>query len=215
MSVRTLNGLSQFLKDYPGMSIAPCSDTGLILRGKFSFIANAPDTEELEDNFKLEITVLEPFPQTLPLVKELDSKIPRNGDFHVNPDGSLCLGSPLRLLKKVHEAPSLTGFAERCLVPYLYAVSYKLKHGGDFIFGELAHGNAGIVQDYSIMLDLQEKQQIVQATQLLGIKKRLANKKPCPCGCGKRLGVCPFRYKLIEFRKMAPASWFRAHALNN
>jgi hypothetical protein len=215
MGVLALNSLSQFLRDYPGMSTAPCSDAGVCLRGKFRFKASESGGEEIDDSYKLEIVVSDKFPQALPKVKETDGKIPRNGNFHVNRDGTLCLGSPLRLLRKVHSSPSLTGFADKCLVPYLYAVSYKLMHGGDFVFGELAHGDQGIVDDYSVLLGLKERQQVTQAIHLLGLKKRLANKKPCPCGCGKRLGACPFHHKLNEFRKMAPVSWFKAHALND
>jgi len=210
-----LNSLSQFLDDYPGMSTAPCLDAGVCLRGKFRFKANVPGSDEIEDSYKLEIAVPDKFPRTLPKVKETGGKIPRDGNFHVNPDGTLCLGSPLRLLKKVHGVPSLSGFADKCLVPYLYAVSYKLIHGGDFVFGELGHGDQGIVDDYSVMLGLKERHQITQAIQLLGVKKRIANKRPCPCGCGKRLGACPFHHKLNEFRKMAPVAWFKAHALND
>jgi len=210
-----LNSLSQFLDDYPGMSTAPCPDAGICLRGKFRFKANVSSSDEIEDSFKLEIIVPDKFPQALPKVKETGGKIPRDGSFHVNPDGTLCLGSPLRLLKKVHGAPSLSGFADKCLVPYLYAVSYKLIHGGDFIFGELGHGVQGIVDDYSVILGLKERHQITQAIQLLGVQKRIANKRLCPCGCGKRLGACPFHHKLNEFRKMAPVSWFKAHALND
>ena len=148
-------------------------------------------------------------------MREICGKIPRNGKFHVNPDGTLCLGSPLRLLWKINSAPSLTGFIDTCLVPYLYAVSYKLKHGGDFVFGELDHGVQGIVEDYSVILGLKEREQIKRAIQLLGMKKRIANKKPCPCGCGKRLGICPFHKKLNEFRQKIPVAWFKAHAFNS
>jgi hypothetical protein len=213
--VTALNSLSQFLRDYPGMSTAPCSDAGVCLRGKFRFEANVSGSYELVDSYKLEIIVPDKFPHALPKVKEIDGKIPRDGNFHVNHDGTLCLGSPLRLLKKIYDAPNLTGFADKCLVPYLYAVSYKLMHGGDFVFGELAHGDQGIADDYSAMLGLKERHQITPAIQLLGIKKRLANKRLCPCGCGKRLGVCPFHHKLNAFRTMAPVSWFKAHALND
>lgn len=210
-----MNNLSQFLSDYPGMSTAPCSDAGVCLRGKFRFKANTPGCDEIDDSYRLEIFIPDKFPRALPTVKENGGKIPRDGNFHVNPDGTLCLGSPLRLLNKVHRVPSLSNFADKCLVPYLYAVSYKLEHGGDFVFGELAHGYQGIVDDYSVLLGLKERHQITRAIQLLGIKKRLANKRPCPCECGKKLGACPFHHKLNEFRKMAPVSWFKAHALND
>lgn len=210
-----MHDLSQFLYDYPGMSTAPCLDAGVCLRGKFRFKAYVSDSEEINDSYRLEIVIPNKFPQAIPKVKEVDGKIPRDGNFHVNPDGTLCLGSPLKLLKKVRSSPSLNGFVDTCLVPYLYAVSYKLAHGGDFVFGELPHGNQGIVDDYIVMLGLKERHQITWAIQLLGLKKRVANKRPCPCGCGKRLGVCPFHHKLNEFRKMAPPSWFKAHALEN
>ncbi|MGI6657147.1 MAG: hypothetical protein ACOX5Z_10060 [Desulfobulbus sp.] len=213
MRVLISNSLGQFLSDYPGMSTVPYSDAGVCLRGKFRFKANASGNDEIDDSYELEIVVPEKFPQALPEVKEIGGKIPRDGNFHVNQDGTLCLGSPLRLLSKVHRFPTLTGFADKCLIPYLYAVSYKLRHGGNFVFGELAHGEQGIVDDYSLMVGLKERHQVTEAIQLLGIKKRIANKRPCPCGCGKRLGACPFRHKLNEFRKMAPVSWFKAHAL--
>jgi len=215
MGVLALNSLRQFLRDYPGMSTAPCSDAGVCLRGKFRFKANVSGNDEIDDAYKLEIVVPDKFPQALPDVKETGGKVPRDGNFHVNQDGTLCLGSPLRLLRKIHSAPNLTGFVDKCLLPYLYAVSHKLRHGGDFVFGELAHGDQGIVDDYSVMLGLKERSQVTQAIQLLGIKKRIANKRLCPCGCGKRLGACPFHHKLNEFRKMAPVSWFKAHALND
>jgi hypothetical protein len=204
MGVLALNSLSQFLHDYPGMSTAPCSDAGVCLRGKFRFKIRESGGDEIDDSYKLEIVVPDKFPRALPKVKETGGKIPRDGNFHVNPDGTLCLGTPLRLLRKVHSSPSLTGFADKCLVPYLNAISYKLMHGGDFVLGELAHGDQGIKDDYSVMLGLKERHQVTRAIQLLGIKKRIANKKPCPCGCRKRLGACPFHHKLNEFRKMAP-----------
>ncbi|WP_316348108.1 hypothetical protein [Desulfuromonas acetoxidans] len=214
MGVLALNSLSQFLSDYPGMSTAPYSDAGVCLRGKFRFKADVKGGNEVEDFYKLEIVIPHKYPLALPRVKEIGGKIPRDGNFHINPDGTLCLGSPLRLLKKIYSATDFNVFIDKCLVPYLYAVSYKLMHGGKFVFGELAHGDQGIVDDYSDMLGLQERHQIAQSLRLLGMKKRIANKKTCPCGCGKRLGACSFHHKLNAFRDMAPMSWFRAHAMD-
>jgi len=191
MGVLALNSLSQFLSDYPGMSTAPCSDAGVCLRGKFRFKASVSGSDEIDDSYKLEIVIPNKFPQALPKVQETGGKIPRDGNFHVNQDVTLCLGSPLRLLRKVHSTPSLTGFADKCLVPYLYAVSYKLMRGGDFVFDELAHGDQGIVDDYSVMLGLKERHQVTQAILLLGVKKRIANKRSCPCGCGEKTRGVP------------------------
>jgi len=213
MRAKLLNSLDQFLDDYPGMSTSPHSDSGVCLRGKFHFNADVSGHEKIEDSYTLEIIVPEKYPREIPKVRENGGKIPRDGNYHINQDGSLCLGSPLRLLKKNYSFPNLSGFAKNCLIPFLYAVSYKLRNGGDFILGELPHGDQGIVDDYSQMFGLTEVSQIAQAIQLLGVEKKIANKQPCPCGCGKRLGVCSFHHKLNEFRKMAPLPWFKTHAL--
>lgn len=207
-------GIRQFLKDYHGMSLGPSRGPAKVLRGAFAFSAAPKDGRKITDSFQIEITIPATFPRALPTVKETGGKIPRDGEYHVNPNNTLCLGSPLRILRKFSIMPSLVGFAENCLVPYLYAVSNKLQHGEDFSFGELAHGEKGIVEDYMEMFRLRTRLQVDNALLLLGKRRRVANKQPCPCECGRRLGRCPFRLKLNDFRELAPRSWFRTHQKN-
>lgn len=214
MAAEHRNKVDQFLKDYPGMAIRPSRDEGLILKGTFKFCATPPNRAEICDSYELEIFVPTSFPRAIPKVKELNRKIPRDGKHHVNADDTLCLGSPLRLLKKIAEHPNLQGFAEKCLVPFLYAVSNKLQNGGEFVFRELAHGEAGIVDDYMELLGLRKKVEVFQALSLLGMKRRIANKLPCPCSCGRRLGLCPFHNNLNQLRNSAPRSWFKSHHRN-
>jgi len=194
------------------MTIAPNIGRGINLQGEFKFKAVVSGQVEFEESFNLEIIVPEEFPKAIPEVREIGKKIPRIADFHVNDDGTLCLGSPLRILGVIYNYPNICDFASKCLVPYLYAVSFKIKYGGDFIFGDLAHGFKGVLADYSLLLGLKEHAQVKQALILLGLKKRIANKRNCPCGCGKKLGACTFHHKLNDLRKMAPISWFNAHA---
>lgn len=207
-----IHGLEEFLECYLGMSIVPYYGPDICLRGQFDFSASLPENETIQDTYELEITVFRKFPRTIPSIQEIGGKIPRNGDYHVNGDGTLCLGSPIRLLYMLNKNPTILGFVDGCLIPYLYAVSYKKRHGGDFILGELAHGDSGIIDDYLDLFRLKDRSSIIQAVKLLGMKKRIANKQLCPCGCGKRLGTCSFRFKLIEFRNMAPNKWFRTYA---
>ena len=162
----------------------------------------------------MEIIVPNAFPKVLPSVTETGGKIPRTGEYHVTQtDNTLCLGSPLSLLLKLSKNPRLDGFAENCLVPYLFAISRKLKIGGSFPFGELAHGKAGILSDYSQLFGLKDSKQVGYVLELLGMRKRRANKLPCPCGCRSRLGRCKFNLRLREFRGLASRSWFRKERL--
>lgn len=204
-------GIRQFLKDYPGMALAPSRDSSLVLKGVFSFTAMPKGSHSITDSYQIQIAIPDEFPRAIPAIKETIQKIPRDGNHHVNFDGSLCMGSPLRLLKKLFEKPNLVGFSENCLVPYLYGVSYKLQTGKVFPFGELPHGDKGILEDYMVLFGLKKGDQVNQTLILLGMKERIANKKFCPCGCGHRLGKCSFRQKLNHYRKLASKSWFRGH----
>lgn len=203
-------GLREFLKDYPDMSICPMTDSNLVVEGDFRFSGQTEGGPEIVDGYALRIEVPEEFPAEVPRVFETGGKIPRTGDYHVNPNGSLCLGSPLRLLWKLSKNPTLTGFAGDLLVPYLYGISHKLKFGGDLPLGELAHGSPGELADYANLFGLKTPEQAARAVEMLGMKKRRANKLPCPCGCRKRLGKCRFNFRLKEFRDLASRTWFRS-----
>jgi hypothetical protein len=207
----TVPGLVEFLHDYPGMGLLPITGPKILIEGEFQFCAAATDRVQIVDSYRLRVTVPDAFPADLPVVEELGSKIPRKGAFHVNRDGTLCLGSPLRLLLRLSNRPTLPGFASECLVPYLYAVSHKLQFGGALPFSELDHDRPGELRDYMDLFSLARPDQAEQVIRLLAMKKRRANKLPCPCDCGRRLGKCRFNRRIRRFRKLASRSWFRKH----
>lgn len=202
-------GLTQFLMDYPQMGVMPLMESGLTIRGEFAFTAERGGAPAVTETYDLHIEVPTGFPRDLPKVTETGGRIPRTGDYHVNGDGTLCLGSPLRLLMILSREPSLPGFAQSILVPYLYAVSLKLRSGGPMPFSELAHGSEGILQDYMSIFRLRKPTGVLRVLKALGMKKRRANKKLCPCDCGRRLGRCHFNTKVAAFRKLAGRPWFR------
>lgn len=208
-------GLNLFLGNYSGMSLRSCRGSETILVGKFTFSASLNE-HTITDTYKLRIVIPKTFPRGLPIVFDADNKIPRpaNGSFHVNQDGSLCLGSQIRLLNELSEAPDLLGFAQKCLIPYLYAISLKIEKGGNLVFGELAHGAPGAIKDYADLWRLTGKDQVLVCLQRLAEKKRIANKRPCPCGCCQRLGACGFNRLVRKFRKMAARKLYRVEKQN-
>lgn len=207
-------GLREFLSNHPEMLVAPArGKLSLLLEGTFQFSARPANGVEITDSYSLSIAVPPEFPHDIPLVRETGGRIPDDYKHHVNPGvQTLCLGSPIRLLRAISRCPSLVGFARSCLVPYLYAVSVKLRFGGAFVFGELAHGAEGVFEDYLQLFRLKTHGQVTEALRLLGTKRRLANKERCPCGCGRRLGQCKFHHTLNRYRGLATRSWFREHA---
>ncbi|MFH0908786.1 MAG: hypothetical protein V1929_08490 [bacterium] len=199
-----------FVDDYPDMRLWPQAEAGLGLKGIFAFQAQVNEMPQVTDAYEIEMIVPLGFPRDLPRVWETGGRIPVDGKHHRSYDGTLCLGAPLRSLVSLAKQPSLVGFAERCLVPYLYAMSRHLNEGIPFVFGELEHGSPGELADYAELLGLKTPEQAKKAINLLGMKERCANKHACPCGCGMRLGLCPFRFRLVELRALAPLHWFRS-----
>ena len=193
------------------MSISPARGDGIVLRGTFCCCGTPPSAKEICDCYELEITVFPSFPRKLPSVREVAGRIPRDVHHHTYCDGSLCLGSEIRLRLKLCNKPTLVGFAELCLVPYLCAMSRTLSGSERFPFGELAHGIRGIFDDYKSIFGLASDVQILAAIELLGMKRRIANKNPCPCGCGLRVGRCRLHLRLSKYRKIASRKWFKDH----
>ena len=102
----------------------------------------------------------------------------------------------------------VNGFLEYCLVPFLYAISLKRQYDIDFIFGELAHGDDGLVDEYSKVFNVDSEKKVKKVLKMLSLRKRVANKKSCPCECGNRLGKCTLRFRVNEYRKLAHRSWY-------
>ncbi len=119
-------GLDAFLDQHPFMSLVPQGKTeDTLLEGKLRFHWTHDDQYEVKGFYELKITIPAAYPTTLPLVEEIGGQIPRNGDFHINEDGSFCLGSTLRLQLALRESADFNVFSEKFLIPFLYAVSVK------------------------------------------------------------------------------------------
>lgn len=204
-----MNGIYSFLYDYPKMLLLPSNGGGICLKGIYEFQAVFEDKPTIHDEYSIHIEIPKDFPIHLPIVKEIGGKIPANFDNHINPDGSICLGSPINLMKKIYSNLTLNTFAKKCITPYLYAMSYKSKYGGDLIFGELSHGVMGLFEDYKEIFNVKSEEAVFRTLDILASKEREANKKICPCGCNRRSGKCNFRKSLVQFRSMASRKYYK------
>jgi len=203
-------GVDDLLDRYPGLAIVPGSSKELVLEGEITFCAAPRGGERICDTYLVRVAVPPSFPSNLPWAYELRGRVPQ--DFHVNPDNTLCLGSPLKLHLALYKDATLAGFLELCVVPFLYGVSYREKHG-EPPFGELDHGDAGLMKEYMEHFCVSDKLAVVQMLQLCSMKKRVANKRPCPCNSGKRLGRC-HHLALNFLRLRLGRSWFRREQIN-
>jgi hypothetical protein len=70
----------------------------------------------------------------------------------------------------------------------------------------------GELADYASLLGLKSSAQVRQFMRCLGQKRRVANKTPCPCNCGRRLGRCRLNERVLQLRRMASRRWFKERA---
>jgi hypothetical protein len=196
-------GLDELRESHPGLVVRPGS-AALRLVGEVSFSAQAAGTA-IQGCYDVEILVPRAFPRELPRVFERGGRIPPV--FHTNLDGTLCLGSKLRLLCDLAETPTLTGYADRCLIPYLFSHAYW-ERTGVLPWSDLAHGPGGLIQDYREMFKARDADAVVAILTTLAVRRRVANRLPCQCGAGRPLSACHGR-ELHPFRQRCSRKQFR------
>jgi hypothetical protein len=141
----------------------------------------------LSGAYRIKIVVPRAFPTSLPRAYAVQGSVPKS--YHTYSDGSLCLGAPLHIRSIVNRTPTLLGFVSGCVVPYLYRHKH-IQALGRAPWDELDHGAPGLLQYYERVLGTSDPRACVEFLRLGGLRKRVANKRPCPCASGVRLGMC-------------------------
>lgn len=200
-------GVSEALRRHPGLRLVP-GVAALALAGTIEFFVRAAGHEAIRDRYEIKIIVPSGFPADVPRVWSTDGRVPRS--FHRLEDESFCLGSPVRLRLLLGHTYTLADFIDRCIISYLYGVSHREQHGA-MPFGELEHGSQGLLQDYEQLLDVAGHEAVVSMLILISLPRRVANKQPCPCGRGRRLGRCHHE-TVNEMRRRLRQRWCRGEA---
>lgn len=96
------------------------------------------------------------YPQTIPIVFDVDEVIPRNIDYHANWNGELCLDHPINLYEFFSKDKKLLAFIENFVVPFYYGFHYREKYG-IYPFGEYSHGNKGTIEAIINYFDIRKE----------------------------------------------------------
>jgi len=164
--------------------------------GRLAFRAQLGDME-LHDSYEIEIQIPKDYPWCPPVTREVGERIPRDVNHHVYPDGSLCLGPPIEVLRSFRRKPTLLGYVKDVLVPSLFWHTYNERHP-DRAFGAYSHGAKGIAQ-YRAETDLATTYyeifgvrdiSIVRHFLKLACQETIKYAIPCPCRSAKPLGDC-------------------------
>lgn len=155
--------------------------------GVLPFEASCDGLETISESFDIELIIPNDFPETLPRVRETGGRI--EVDYkHRNPTGTLCLAIPIEQRRIFFEQPTLLGFVNRLVIPYLYGYCFFKKHGRH-PFDEAEHGHEGILRHYIETLCLRDDLAALGVICFL-LEHGYRGHHDCPCGSGLNVRTC-------------------------
>ena len=171
---------------YPNLELSK-NGSGYLLNGALNFTASVDRKESITANFDVKISIPHSYPEELPKVFPSGYSLDKRFE-HANPDGSFCLAVPLEERDIFDSEPTLLGFINNLVVPFLYGYSYFLKYG-EHPFGEREHGDKGILDFYLEMFANGDARTVITSLYQFATHGYRAHEK-CPCGSGKKVLKC-------------------------
>lgn len=183
--------LLELLKKMPSFTVDR-RDEYSILKG--SLILNHKGSVNFYKKFEMEIIIDNKYPNILPKVYELSNILSK--DYHINPDGSLCLGTDFDIRLKLYPEYKLIDYIEYFIYPFLYNSLYY-KNYKVSPYGERSHGEEGIIESYIDFFKIEKTRakDLFSNLNKRKFKRKLIykdklNKYLCPCGSGKKIYQC-------------------------
>lgn len=137
----------------------------------------------LIDNYSIKIVIPDDYPDSVPKVYELEGKIPRTPDRHINSDGSCCLFAPPERWEQWPLGAGIDVLLNGAVKSYFFSQTY-FDLEKVWPFGEWLHDIAGIIQFYLVRLNLRTIQDIKRLMIVID-KKNVPKNWNCPCGSKK------------------------------
>ncbi len=143
-----------------------------------------------DDKYNLLIDISN-FPNNFPKVIELDERIPRKADRHINKDNSLCFTTPINeeiLLKT--KISNLELFFQHILIPFLANNSF-FEINDKYKFGEYSHiPIISLYETYRDILNIDSFVLIANVLKNVASGKKFRPNELCYCGSGKKIKKC-------------------------
>ncbi|MES9999174.1 MAG: hypothetical protein ABW125_07210 [Candidatus Thiodiazotropha lotti] len=181
------NQITELQNTHQGLSNVTEKDDEIIVSGSLAFEASADGFETITSAFDIELIIPFDYPKSLPRAYETSGEIAREYE-HVFDDKKLCLAVPIEERRIFQLVPTLLGFVNRLLVPYLYGYCYWREHK-EHPFDESDHGPRGIVQYYREKLELDDDIAVLSVISFL-YEHGYRGHHPCPCGSGAKVRNC-------------------------
>jgi hypothetical protein len=158
-----------------------------LVSGPLPFDAASEGLPAITDRFEIELAIPSDYPKTLPRVRDIGGKVDASYE-HLYISKAFCLGVPVEERRLFLEQPSLLGFVNRLVIPYLYSYCYWKQHR-TYPFGDQLHGNAGILRHYLDTLKVTDDFAVLAVISFL-FEHGYRGHHACPCGSGLIVRKC-------------------------
>ena len=172
---------------HKGLEKTEGSSGEVVLEGVLPYEAEPEGLMSITDSFEISMRIPDVYPDDLPLVTETGGRIENNYE-HVFTSGTLCLGVPIEMRRVFSQQPTLLGFINKLVVPYLYGYCYWKKYS-EHPFGERRPGGEGIIQYYIEQLHLNDEFTALAFIRFL-YEHGYRGHERCPCGSGRKVLKC-------------------------
>ncbi|MFN0044431.1 MAG: YecA family protein [Alphaproteobacteria bacterium] len=187
MTPEVRHHVNELTRIHTGLTASDGPDGATLLSGPFPFEAVREGLPSISAAFDLEITVPENYPAHLPSVRETGGQIDPAYE-HLYTDRSFCLAVPVEARRIFRQRPTLLGFVEDLVVPYLFSYCHRQRYG-TYPFGDQPHGVAGILAYYRDIFELTDERVILYVVLFL-MEHGYRGHHPCPCGSGRVVRKC-------------------------
>lgn len=202
------NEIEQIIKTKYDSFELDSNDDNLHLKGIFPIID--PENGSEIDRYEIEIEFPPGYPINIPILRETGGRIPRIEDRHINEkDGNACLFITEEGYRHLSQDPSVTSFLDGPVYQFLLSQSYY-ELTGNWLFGEWAHGEAGVYEYYSGLLKTENPNIILTTETILTFVEYLSKNDikghwRCYCSSGRKLKKCHLTF-MCKIRNMIPPS---------
>ncbi|WP_127718245.1 hypothetical protein [Halobacteriovorax sp. HLS] len=147
---------------------------------------------KLITKYSIKIEIPDDYPKSVPLVYELEGKIPRIPDRHINYDNTCCLFAPPERWEQWPLGTGIDVLLSGAVKQFFFSQAY-FNRTGEWPFGEWLHGDVGVVQFYFERLNISSIQKLKQL--LIAYPYRTPPRGwNCPCGSHRPYEDCHWKY---------------------
>jgi len=185
MKLKVEQEFAQLKNKYPKLNAPESVKEWFVIQGSIDVIDEAGRNW---GEYNVQILIPPYYPTSPPKFFETAGKIKREKDWHVNSDGSCCLGPRGKEIQLFTNGGTLLAWVDSFVSPFL--ANHTLKNEtGEYANKEYSHGAKGILEYYQDEWGLKDEKLVLRELQVITGQRTSRNQK-CFCGSGKKYKYC-------------------------